>query len=128
MINNIFKKKVFKDKRGLIADVIYNNQINHIAYITTNKNGIRGNHYHKKTTQYTFVLDGRIKYYHKNKSAKKVSQLILKKGDLIKSKFNEIHAFKTLSKKSVMLALTVGIRGGKDYEKDTFRVKSIITK
>ena len=128
MINNIFKKKVFKDKRGLIADVIYNNQINHIAYITTNKNVIRGKHYHKKTTQYTFVLDGRIKYYHKNKSAKKVSQLILKKGDLIKSKFNEIHAFKTLSKKSVMLALTVGIRGGKDYEKDTFRVKSIITK
>ena len=78
MINNIFKKKVFKDKRGLIADVIYNNQINHIAYITTNKNGIRGNHYHKKTTQYTFVLDGRIKYYHKNKSAKKVSQLTQK--------------------------------------------------
>ena len=128
MINNILKKKNFKDKRGLIADVIYNTKINHIAYITTNKNGIRGNHYHKKTTQYTFVLDGRIKYYHKNKSAKKVSQLILKKGDLIKSKFNEIHAFKTLSKKSVMLALTVGIRGGKDYEKDTFRVKSIITK
>ena len=62
----------------------------------------------------------------KNKSKKKVSQLILKKGDLVKSKFNEIHAFKTLSKKSVMLALTAGIRGGKDYEKDTFRVNSII--
>ena len=128
MIKNIFKKKFFKDKRGIIADVIYNNKINHIAYITTNKNGIRGNHYHKKTIQYTFVLDGRIKYYYKNKSAKKVSRLTLKKGDLIKSKFNEIHAFKTISKKSVMLALTVGVRGGKDYEKDTFRVESIIIK
>ena len=126
MINNILKKKNFKDKRGLIADVIYNTKINHIAYITTKKNGIRGNHYHKKTIQYTFVLDGRIKYFYKNKSAKKVSQLVLKKGDLVKSKFNEILAFKTLSKKSVMLALTAGIRGGKDYEKDTFRVNSII--
>ena len=126
MINNILKKKNFKDKRGLIADVIYNTKINHIAYITTKKNGIRGNHYHKRTIQYTFVLDGRIKYFYKNKSAKKVSQLVLKKGDLVKSKFNEIHAFKTLSKKSVMLALTAGIRGGKDYEKDTFRVNSII--
>ena len=128
MIKNIFKKKFFKDKRGIIADVIYNNKINHIAYITTNKNGIRGNHYHKKTTQYTFVIDGRIRYYFKKKSGKKISQLILKKGDLIKSKFNEIHAFKTISKKSVMLALTVGVRGGKDYEKDTFRVESIIIK
>ena len=128
MIKNIFKKKIFRDKRGLIADIIYNNEINHIAYISTNKNGIRGNHYHKKTTQYTFVIDGRIRYYFKKKSGKKISQLILKKGDLIKSKFNEIHAFKTLSNKSVMLALTVGIRGGKDYEKDTFRVNSIITK
>ena len=128
MIKNIFKKKIFKDKRGLIADVIYNTKINHIAYITTKKNCIRGNHYHKRTVQYTFVLDGRIRYYYKKKSVKKVSNLILKKGDLVKSKFNEIHAFKTLSNKSVMLALTVGIRGGKDYEKDTFRVNSIIDK
>ena len=127
MIKNIFKK-IFKDKRGLIADVIYNTKINHIAYITTKKNCIRGNHYHKRTVQYTFVLDGRIRYYYKKKSVKKVSNLILKKGDLVKSKFNEIHAFKTLSNKSVMLALTVGIRGGKDYEKDTFRVNSIIDK
>ena len=63
MINNILKKKIFKDKRGLIADVIYNTKINHIAYITTKKKGIRGNHYHKKTIQYTFVLNGKIKYF-----------------------------------------------------------------
>ena len=49
-------------------------------------------------------------------------------SDLIKNNANEIHAFKTLSKKSVMLALTAGVRGGKDYEKDTFRVDSIIPK
>ncbi len=128
MIKNILKSKIFRDNRGFIADVMYNNKINHIAYITTKKNKIRGNHYHKKTIQYTFVLEGKIKYYFKSKKAKKVSQLTLKKGDLIKSKLNEIHAFKTLSKKSIMLALTSGIRGGKDYEKDTFRVDPIITK
>jgi dTDP-4-dehydrorhamnose 3,5-epimerase len=128
MIKNIFDKKIFKDKRGLIADIIYNTSINHIAYLTTKKNGIRGNHYHKKTIQYTFVLEGRIRYYFKKKLAKKVSILNLKKGDLIKSNANEIHAFKTLSKKSFMLALTAGVRGGKDYEKDTFRVDSIIPK
>ena len=79
MIKNIFKKKIFRDKRGLIADIIYNDKINHIAYITTKKNGIRGNHYHKKTIQYTFVLDGTIKYYLKKKSGKKYHNLLLKR-------------------------------------------------
>ena len=128
MIKNILKKNFFKDKRGLIADIIYNKNINHIAYIVTKKNGIRGNHYHKKTIQYTFVVEGKIKYFFKKNKSKKISQQILKKGDIIKSKFNEIHAFKTLSKKSIMLALTTGIRGGKDFEKDTFRVDPIIAK
>ena len=48
---NIFKKKIFRDTRGIIADVIYKNQINHIGYISSKKNSIRGNHYHKKTSQ-----------------------------------------------------------------------------
>ena len=128
MKKNIFDKKIFKDNRGLIADIIYNKSVNHIAYITTKKNGIRGNHYHKKTVQYSFILEGKINYYSKFKKNKKVKIIALKKGDLIKSKINEIHAFKTISDKSIMLAITAGIRGGKDYEKDTFRVDSIITK
>ena len=125
---NIFKKKKFIDDRGLIADIIYNKNINHIAYITTKKNAVRGNHFHKKTAQYTFIVDGKIEYFSKKKSKKKTIKTILKKGDLILAKPNEIHAFKTLSKNSLMLAFSVGIRGGKDYEKDTFRVKSILPK
>ena len=116
----------FKDKRGTITDIFYKKNIQHVAIISSKPNIKRGDHYHKKTTQYTFVIDGKIRYYFKKKSAKKVSQIILKKGDLIKNNFNEIHAFKTISEKSVMLAITAGIRGGKDYEKDTFRVNSII--
>ena len=45
---------------------------------------------------------------------------------LILTKPNEIHAFKTLSSKSIFMVFTVGIRGGKDYEKDTYRVESIV--
>ena len=96
---NIFKKKIFRDTRGIIADVIYKNQINHIGYISSKKNSIRGNHYHKKTTQYNFVLDGVINYYSKTKKQKKIKIIKLKKGDLILTKPNEIHAFKTISRK-----------------------------
>ena len=123
---NIFKKKIFKDARGIIADVIYKNQINHIGYISSKKNSIRGNHFHKKTTQYNFVLDGIINYYSKTKKQKKIKVTKLKKGDLILTKPNEIHAFKTISSKSIFMVFTVGIRGGKDYEKDTYRVESIV--
>ena len=123
---NIFKKKIFRDNRGIIADVIYKNQINHIGYICSKKNSIRGNHYHKKTSQYNFVLDGVINYYSKTKKQKKIKIIKLKKGDLILTKPNEIHAFKTISSKSIFMVFTVGIRGGKDYEKDTYRVESIV--
>ena len=102
---NIFKKKIFRDTRGIIADVIYKNQINHIGYISSKKNSIRGNHYHKKTTQYNFVLDGVINYYSKTKKQKKIKIIKLKKGDLILTKPNEIHAFKTISRKSVFMVL-----------------------
>ena len=123
---NIFKKKIFRDTRGVIADVIYKNHINHIGYIYSKKNAIRGNHYHKKTSQYNFVLEGVINYYLKLKKQKKIKVIKLKKGDLILTKPNEIHAFKTISSKSIFMVFTLGIRGGKDYEKDTYRVESIV--
>ena len=75
---NIFKKKIFRDTRGIIADVIYKNQINHIGYISSKKNSIRGNHYHKKTTQYNFVLDG-VVIITLNKKTKKIKIIKLKK-------------------------------------------------
>ena len=128
MIKNIFKGKVYKDQRGLITDVFYNKNINHVAYITTKKNGVRGNHYHKKTVQYTLVLEGKIRYFSKKRNLKKVKKRNLIRGDLIKSNPNEIHAFRTISDKSVMLALSSGLRGGIDYEKDTFRVTPITNK
>ena len=81
------------------------------------KNSIRGNHYHKKTSQYNFVIDGIINYYFKTKKQKKIKVIKLKKGDLILTKPNEIHAFKTVSSKSIFMVFTVGIRGGKIMKK-----------
>ena len=46
---------------------------------------------------------------------------IVKKYDLIKHKPFVAHAFKAL-KKSDLLAFADGKRGGKNYEKDTFRL------
>ena len=57
------KKKLlpnFKDKRGEIIDIIENEKINSVTIITFSKGAIRGNHYHKKTIQWNYVLENVI--------------------------------------------------------------------
>lgn len=75
-IKNIFKKvkyplEIYKDTRGIICDIFYKKKINHVTYIKTLPNKVRGNHYHKKTTQIMLILSGNLEYWHKKINAKK---------------------------------------------------------
>ena len=120
------KKKInFQDKRGVIIDLIEKTTINAITYITQKKNSIRGNHYHKKTIQWTYILSGKVVLVTK-KNFTKINKCIMKKGDLILTEKKEQHAIKALSN-SEMLIFTKGPRGGKEYESDTFKlIKKLI--
>ena len=116
------KKKLlpnFKDNRGEIIDIIENEKISAVTIITFSKGAVRGNHYHKKTTQWNYVLDGEIIYYSEKKNKK--SKVTMKAGDLSVSLPHKKHAFKSL-KKSRVLVLTKGPRAGQNYEIDTFRL------
>lgn len=117
-----FNKKIsFKDNRGFILDIFYKENFNHSALIFSKKNSIRANHYHKKTTQISFILKGSCIYLtRKNKSNIK-KKIKLKKFDYLITKPNEIHAYKFLED-TEMIVFSKGLRGGKDYEKDTYRV------
>lgn len=112
----------FEDDRGIIMDIISNTDFQHATIITSNKGALRADHYHKKTSQYTFILDGKYKYVTRDRVTKNVETVILKKNDLVLSPPNEDHLF-FASQDSAMLVLTCGIRGGLDYEKDTFRLE-----
>jgi dTDP-4-dehydrorhamnose 3,5-epimerase-like enzyme len=115
------KNKVnHKDKRGIISDLIENEKINAITYITFLKNTVRGNHYHKKTIQWNFVVSGKIIFVSKING--KLKKIIGKKNDLVKINTEEHHAIKALNY-SEILVFTKGPRGGKEYESDTFRLK-----
>ena len=115
------KKKInFKDKRGIIVDLIEKTQINAITYITQKKNTVRGNHFHKKTIQWNYILSGKVILVTKKGKGKKIKK-IMKKGDLILTEKNEKHAIKALVN-SEMLVFTKGPRGGKEYESDTYKV------
>jgi hypothetical protein len=54
-------KTNFSDQRGKIIDMLENEKINAVTLIESNKKSIRGNHYHKKTWQWNYILNGRIK-------------------------------------------------------------------
>ena len=103
------KKINFKDKRGIIVDLIEKTQINAITYITQKKNTVRGNHFHKKTIQWNYILSGKVILVTKKGKGKKIKK-IMKKGDLILTEKNEKHAIKALVN-SEMLVFTKGPRG-----------------
>ena len=53
-------KKNFEDNRGIITDIIVKERIDYVTIITNKKGAVRGNHYHKETIQYLYVLEGSI--------------------------------------------------------------------
>ena len=124
---NVFEKnnpdlEVFIDNRGTIADIFYNHPINHVAIISSEPNVIRGNHYHKETTQHMLMTKGSLEYWYKSLSSKaKPKMKLLKVGDLVETPPNEMHALKIGKNGNEFIVFTMGKRGGKDYEDDTYR-------
>ncbi|MDD9954371.1 MAG: hypothetical protein OXR66_08625 [Candidatus Woesearchaeota archaeon] len=118
--------ELHEDARGKIVDVFYNDDIAHVAVIVSAPDVVRGNHYHKQTTQHMLITKGAMEYWQKPVASEEpATSVLLKKGDLITTPPNEIHAMKTLEE-TEFIVFTSGIRGGKDYEQDTFRVDSIV--
>ena len=121
-------KKSFEDKRGKIIDVFVNSPKDHCLIVTFGKGAIRGNHYHKKSTQFSLLVSGELDFYFakvnkKNGNIKNIKKKIIKKNTFITHKPFEAHAFKS-RKNSILIAFSCGLRGGKNYEKDTFRLKN----
>lgn len=121
--------KNFSDKRGYIQDIFVNSPKDHCSIVTFRKNAIRGNHFHKKTTQYTFILSGKLEFYYAKISKKnvlngKIKKKLVKEHTLIIHSPYEAHTFLAKSK-SIALAFACGKRGGQFYESDTFRIKLI---
>jgi len=121
-MNKIIPQTTVKDGRGKIIDLIEGESINAVTYVTFNKNAVRGNHYHNETTQWNYLLSGKIKIV-TQLEGEEVKELVMERGDLIETLPNERHALLGLEN-SELLVLTRGPRGGKEYESDTYRLKT----
>ena len=110
----------FADDRGVITDLLQRTPIDSVTVITCTPGATRGNHYHKESLQFAYVLSGRLTAWSQIPGGP-VEVTEVSAGDLIESPPNERHAFQAIEP-AVLVVLTRGPRGGDDYETDTFRV------
>jgi mannose-6-phosphate isomerase-like protein (cupin superfamily) len=116
----------FEDERGTISDVFYDQTINHVARIVSNDGSLRGNHYHKRTVQHTYVIAGMMVYYWRSADGRGATQSrMICAGELVTSGPNEIHAMFAHTT-CELIVFSSGLRGGKDYEADTFREPIVV--
>ena len=112
---------VFCDERGEITDIVSKESIEHATIIHSRRGVIRGNHYHKETQQYLYMMSGKMRAV-SQMPGKEERTVMLCTGDLIIHEPEERHAFQMIED-TTWLVLTKGLRGGKDYESDTFRLE-----
>lgn len=108
----------FNDNRGQILNIT-NSLFRSCAIITSKKNSIRANHYHKKDWHYCYVLRGKIEYYHRVHGLKtKPKKTIIKAGELFFTPPMVDHAMKFLEY-TEFVTLGRGSRKKINYDKDT---------
>jgi quercetin dioxygenase-like cupin family protein len=110
----------FRDERGAITDLIEAEEINAVTLVTFCKGAIRGNHVHKHTVQYNYLLRGSIELVTQIADGQRQSA-VLGPGELAVVGEMEQHALRALED-SELLVFTRGPRGGKEYESDTYRL------
>lgn len=115
-----------QDDRGAIMDLVEGANINAVTFISFKKGAVRGNHYHKRTTQWNYVIKGKIKLVAQVGDEPK-EEAILEKGGFAVTEPMEKHALVGVED-SEMLVFTQGPRGGKEYESDTFRLEIPLTR
>ena len=118
-------KCIQEDERGSITDIVEKVDFNGATIILSKSGSVRGNHFHKKTIQHVYVLSGKMKCL-AQKPQQKVMRATVEQGDLVSHDLLESHSFEALED-TLFLVLSSGLRTGKDYEKDTYRLESPLT-
>jgi dTDP-4-dehydrorhamnose 3,5-epimerase-like enzyme len=116
------KKINFEDTRGTITDIFVHEPMDHCTIIFTKKGGVRGNHYHKLSAQHDFLISGKFEVYAQKVGEEKITKSIWQPYELVTWEPDEAHEFIALED-SLWIAFVNGVRGGEDFEKDTFRLE-----
>lgn len=122
-MNGVIIKKirpVYSDTRGVITDLV-NERVENVGLITTGAGDIRGNHYHIKSIQYSYILSGKFEVLVANiDDLKKIEKIILNSGEIIIIQPKIVHSFRAIED-SVMIDMTSETRAFGGYEGDVVK-------
>ena len=97
----------FEDARGYIRDIIVAKEVDSVSLITCAPGAVRGNHFHKQTIQYTYVLSGRLTYATQKPDQPMETKEVVE-GDLTANPPLESHAFKAIEQSTGDLLAILG--------------------
>lgn len=107
----------YEDERGVIQDLF--GHADAVTRIDSVPGAIRGNHTHRLTTQWTYVLDGTMTFYWLEDDG--VHERIAGPGEMVCEPAGIPHAWVSNTETTV-LVFTRGPRSGTAYETDTIRL------
>jgi quercetin dioxygenase-like cupin family protein len=120
-MNVIHRQAAHEDDRGSITDVLEDDEVECVTLITSAEGAVRGNHYHKETIQYTYILSGRMRVFEQAPGGP-IEERVLEPGDLLTTPPPVRHTFVALEE-ATFIACAHGPRRGRQYEEDTYRLK-----
>jgi dTDP-4-dehydrorhamnose 3,5-epimerase-like enzyme len=118
--------KYFEDERGVIQDLL--GPVDAVTEILTRKGAVRGNHVHHQTTQWAYVVSGRLLIAtspFRTGGGRKylgAGETVYDPGMMAVDEPGIAHAWKALED-TVVLVFTKGPRSGEAYESDTQRLE-----
>jgi quercetin dioxygenase-like cupin family protein len=107
----------FTDERGRIQDLL--GHADAVTEIITRAGAVRGNHVHKLTTQWTYVVSGQLQVAWLEDDG--VHTRDAQACDFIREPAGIPHAWKAVTD-CIVLVLTRGPRAATEYERDTIRL------
>jgi len=116
------KKVNFEDDRGTIMDIFMDEPKAHCTIIHSKKGSVRGNHFHKKTLQWDFMVSGSMRVLSRKDGSDVIEETIVGANDFMEWELGEAHEFIALDD-LIFVTFHNGPRGGENYESDTFRLE-----
>jgi quercetin dioxygenase-like cupin family protein len=104
----------FEDERGTIQDLVEDPGYA-VTIVQSRAGAVRGNHLHKLTSQWAYVLSGRMLVSTGEQEAE------VDAGELVFNPLGEPHAWRALED-TVCVVFALGPRAGRNYESDTYRL------
>ncbi len=110
----------FTDDRGTITDVL-DESVSHVGLITFTKGAVRAKHYHKQSTQYDYIVSGKIRLVVCKPDGSEREDHILETGMATEVPPGIVHMY-IAEEESSMIDITTLSRNDNGYEEDTVRV------